>query len=130
MSIFEELESEVRSYSRGWPVVFDRAQGSHLYDESGKPYLDFFAGAGALNYGHNNPVLKRALIDYIERDGVTHALDMQTVAMRDFLETFTEIVMRPRNRDYKIMFPGPAGANAVEAALKLARNVTGRESII
>ena len=37
MSIFEELESEVRSYSRGWPVVFDRAQGSHLYAESGKP---------------------------------------------------------------------------------------------
>ncbi|MFE6614183.1 diaminobutyrate--2-oxoglutarate transaminase [Amycolatopsis sp. NPDC057786] len=130
MSIFEELESEVRSYSRGWPVVFDRAQGSYLYDEDGKAYLDFFAGAGALNYGHNNPALKRALIDYIARDGVTHALDMFTVAKRDFLQTFQEKILRPRELDYKVVFPGPGGANAVEAALKLARKVTGKESVI
>ncbi|WP_414941560.1 diaminobutyrate--2-oxoglutarate transaminase [Amycolatopsis sp. cmx-11-51] len=130
MSIFEELESEVRSYSRGWPVVFDRAQGSYLYDEDGKAYLDFFAGAGALNYGHNNPAIKQALIDYIARDGVTHALDMFTVAKRDFLETFKEKILAPRELDYKIVFPGPGGANAVEAALKLARKVTGKESVI
>ncbi|MGY6657822.1 diaminobutyrate--2-oxoglutarate transaminase [Amycolatopsis sp. TRM77291] len=130
MSIFEELESEVRSYSRGWPVVFDRAQGSYLYDEDGKPYLDFFAGAGALNYGHNNPALKRALIDYIARDGVTHALDMFTVAKRDFLQTLQEKILKPRDLDYKVVFPGPGGANAVEAALKLARKVTGKESVI
>ncbi|MEV6909657.1 diaminobutyrate--2-oxoglutarate transaminase [Amycolatopsis sp. NPDC051071] len=130
MSIFEELESQVRSYSRGWPVVFDRAQGSYLYDEDGKGYLDFFAGAGALNYGHNNPALKRALIDYIARDGVTHALDMFTVAKRDFLETFKEKILAPRELDYKVVFPGPGGANAVEAALKLARKVTGKESVI
>ncbi|WP_409184667.1 diaminobutyrate--2-oxoglutarate transaminase [Amycolatopsis sp. VS8301801F10] len=130
MSIFEELESEVRSYSRGWPVVFDRAQGSRLYSEDGKPYLDFFAGAGALNYGHNNPHLKKALIDYLQRDGVTHALDMYTVAKRDFLETFREKILAPRELDYKIVFPGPGGANAVEAALKLARKVTGKESVI
>ncbi len=130
MTIFEELESEVRSYSRGWPVVFDRAQGSYLYDEDGKAYLDFFAGAGALNYGHNNPALKRALIDYIARDGVTHALDMFTVAKRDFLETFKEKILAPRELDYKVVFPGPGGANAVEAALKLARKVTGKESVI
>jgi diaminobutyrate-2-oxoglutarate transaminase len=130
MNIFEELESEVRSYSRGWPVVFDRAQGSYLYDEDGKAYLDFFAGAGALNYGHNNPALKRALIDYIARDGVTHALDMFTVAKRDFLQTFKEKILAPRELDYKVVFPGPGGANAVEAALKLARKVTGKEAVI
>ncbi|MET9261445.1 diaminobutyrate--2-oxoglutarate transaminase [Amycolatopsis sp. NPDC004079] len=130
MSIFEELESEVRSYSRGWPVVFDRAQGSRIYSEDGKAYLDFFAGAGALNYGHNNPYLKKALVDYIQRDGVTHALDMFTVAKRDFLETFQEKILAPRELDYKIVFPGPGGANAVEAALKLARKVTGKESVI
>ena len=82
LSVFETLESEVRSYCRGWPAVFDRAQGSRLHDEDGHAYLDFFAGAGALNYGHNNPVLKRALIDYIERDGITHGLDMSTTAKR------------------------------------------------
>ncbi|OZM70978.1 diaminobutyrate--2-oxoglutarate transaminase [Amycolatopsis antarctica] len=130
MSIFEKLESEVRSYSRGWPVVFDRAQGSWMHTEDGKAYLDFFAGAGALNYGHNNPVLKQALLDYIARDGVTHALDMFTVAKRDFLETFDQTILQPRALDYKVIFPGPGGANAVEAALKLARKVTGRESVI
>jgi diaminobutyrate-2-oxoglutarate transaminase len=130
VNVFETLESEVRSYCRSWPVVFDRGTGSWLYGEDGTPYLDFFAGAGALNYGHNNPVLKKALIDYIQRDGVTHALDMQTVAKRDFLETFQGTILSSRDLDYKVMFPGPAGANAVEAALKLARKVTGRESII
>ncbi|GAA1199633.1 diaminobutyrate--2-oxoglutarate transaminase [Prauserella alba] len=130
MSIFEKLESEVRSYSRGWPVVFDKAQGSWIYSEDGKPYLDFFAGAGALNYGHNNPALKQALIDYISRDGVTHSLDMFTSAKRDFLESLDEQILQPRNMEYKVIFPGPGGANAVEGALKLARKVTGRESVI
>ncbi|CAL9616184.1 Diaminobutyrate--2-oxoglutarate transaminase [Streptomyces sp. enrichment culture] len=128
--VFETLESEVRSYSRSWPAVFDRANGSRLHDENGRPYLDFFAGAGALNYGHNNPVLKRALLDYLEKDGVAHALDMSTVAKRTFLETFQEIVLEPRELPYKVMFPGPAGTNAVEAALKLARKVKGREPVV
>ncbi|NUW10542.1 aminotransferase class III-fold pyridoxal phosphate-dependent enzyme, partial [Streptomyces sp. CAI-21] len=120
LSVFETLESEVRSYCRSWPAVFDRAQGSYLYDEDGHTYLDFFAGAGALNYGHNNPVLKRALIDYIERDGITHGLDMGTTAKRAFLETFQNVLLRPRDLPYKVMFPGPTGTNAVESALKLA----------
>jgi diaminobutyrate-2-oxoglutarate transaminase len=79
-SIFETLESEVRSYCRDWPAVFTSASGSWIRDENGREYLDFFAGAGALNYGHNNPVLKSALVDYIMSDGITHGLDMSTVA--------------------------------------------------
>lgn len=130
LSVFESLESEVRSYCRGWPAVFDRAQGSRLHDEDGHTYLDFFSGAGALNYGHNNPVLKRALLDYLERDGITHGLDMSTTAKRAFLSTFQDVILRPRDFDYKVMFPGPTGTNAVEAALKLARKAKGRESII
>ncbi|MFD5813469.1 diaminobutyrate--2-oxoglutarate transaminase [Streptomyces sp. NPDC127038] len=130
MTVFDEIESEVRSYSRLWPVVFDRAQGSRLYSEDGRPYLDFFSGAGALNYGHNNAFLKQALVDYIVRDGVSHALDMSTVAKRDFLETFQDLVLAPRDLRYKVAFPGPGGANAVEAALKLARRVTGRQPVV
>ncbi|GGR78574.1 diaminobutyrate--2-oxoglutarate transaminase [Streptomyces eurythermus] len=130
LSIFESLESEVRSYCRGWPAVFDRAHGTHLVDEDGHRYLDFFAGAGSLNYGHNNPVLKRALLDYLERDGVTHGLDMATTAKRAFLETFQRLVLRPRDLPYKVMFPGPTGTNAVESALKLARKVKGREAVV
>ncbi|MFC8795209.1 aminotransferase class III-fold pyridoxal phosphate-dependent enzyme, partial [Streptomyces cinereoruber] len=129
-SVFETVESEVRSYCRAWPVVFERACGSRLYDEQGRPYLDFFAGAGSLNYGHNNPVLKRALLGYLADDGVTHGLDMSTTAKRDFLEAFRSAVLEPRALPYKVMFPGPTGTNAVEAALKLARKVTGRETVV
>ncbi|MCM9083067.1 diaminobutyrate--2-oxoglutarate transaminase [Streptomyces spororaveus] len=130
LSVFETVESEVRSYCRAWPVVFERATGSWLYDEHGHRYLDFFAGAGSLNYGHNNPVLKRALLDYLERDGITHALDMSTTAKRTFLETFRSTVLEPRALPYKVMFPGPTGTNAVEAALKLARKAKGREAVV
>src|SRR5574340_89450 len=128
--IFEHRESEVRSYSRNWPTVFTSASGSWLRDEDGRDYLDFFAGAGALNYGHNNPVLKSALVHYSCYDGLTHGLDMATVAKRELLETFERTILEPRGLDYKVQFPGPTGANTVEAALKLARKVTGRESII
>ncbi|HEV3382576.1 MAG TPA: diaminobutyrate--2-oxoglutarate transaminase [Trebonia sp.] len=130
MTIFTALESEVRRYSRLWPVVFDRAEGSRLYAEDGTAYLDFFAGAGALNYGHSNPFLKQVLLDYIMRDGVSHALDMFTVAKRDFLQALNELVLLPRGLDYKVAFPGPGGANAVESALKLARRVTGRQTVV
>jgi diaminobutyrate-2-oxoglutarate transaminase len=130
MTVFDDLESEVRSYCRNWPVVFDTAQGARLNDVDGRSYLDFFAGAGALNYGHNPPQLKEPLLEYLRRDGVTHGLDMYTVAKGEFLHTFEELVLRPRGLDYKVQFPGPTGANTVESALKLARKITGRESII
>src|SRR5690625_3682537 len=125
-----ELESQVRSYSRSWPVTFDRAVGATMYDTDGNAYIDFFAGAGSLNYGHNNPALKKVLLDYLARDGVVHSLDMFTAARDEFLQTFADQILRPRGLDHKVVFPGPGGANAVEAALKLARKVTGRESII
>lgn len=130
MTVFEEVESEVRSYSRSFPVVFDRAQGAHLYDIEGNKYLDFLAGAGTLNYGHNHPLLKEKLIEYISAEGITHGLDMQSKAKAHFLETFRSKVLKPRGLDHKVQFPGPTGTNAVEAALKLARKVTGRETIV
>ncbi|WP_064456985.1 diaminobutyrate--2-oxoglutarate transaminase [Streptomyces hygroscopicus] len=130
LSVFETLESEVRSYCRGWPTVFERAQGSHLHDEDGRSYLDFFSGAGSLNYGHNNPALKRALVDYLEGDGITHSLDMATTTKRAFLRAFQNLVLSPRALPYKMMFPGPAGTTAVEAALKLVRKVKGREAVV
>jgi diaminobutyrate-2-oxoglutarate transaminase len=130
MDVFESLESEVRSYCRGWPAVFHKASGSHLYDEDGNAFLDFFAGAGTLNYGHNHPVLKEKLLSYLADDNIVHSLDMHTVAKRAFLETFQEVILAPRGLDYRVQFPGPAGAAAVEAALKLARKYTGRETIV
>ena len=130
MTIFEDVESEVRSYCRNWPVVFDTAKGARLWDVDGNSYLDFFAGAGALNYGHNPEPLKKKLIEYLSRDGITHGLDMYTTAKGEFLNTFRDKILAPRNLDYKVQFPGPTGANAVESALKLARKITGKEAMV
>lgn len=130
MRIFDELESEVRSYCRSFNAVFNKARNEMLWDVTGKAYIDFFAGAGALNYGHNNPAIKERLIDYLRNDGVTHSLDMATWAKERFLKRFSDVVLEPRAMSYKIMFPGPTGTNSVESALKIARKVTGRTSII
>ncbi|WP_424096749.1 diaminobutyrate--2-oxoglutarate transaminase [Moorena producens] len=130
MNIFTKLESEVRSYCRLFPTVFTKAVGDTLIDESGRTYIDFLAGAGALNYGHNNPKLKKRLLEYIESDAITHSLDMFTSAKQQFLERFEEVILIPRGLNYKVMFTGPTGTNSAEAALKLARKVTGRKTVI
>ena len=126
---FETYESEVRSYCRNFPAVFTTAKGSILCDEDGRQYIDFFCGAGALTYGHNNPYIKRRLIDYLEQDGVLHAMDMYTAPKREFIDYFENEIIRPRGLDYKIQFVGPTGTNAVEAALKLARKVKKRTNV-
>lgn len=130
MKIFDEIESEVQSYARNFPRIFERAQGEHIYDTDGNEYLDFLAGAGSLNYGHNHPVFKERLLEYIANDGISHSLDLHTEAKRKFLETFQEKIFKPRDLDYMVMFTGPTGTNSVEAALKAARSYTGRSNII
>lgn len=130
LSIFDRMESEVRGYIRSFPVIFNKARGSELYDEDGRRYLDFFSGAGTLNYGHNNPVLRERMMAYLESDGVTHGLDMATSAKKYFMQTLARLVLEPRGLDYVLQFTGPTGTNAVEAALKLARQVKGRQNVI
>ena len=130
METINRLESEVRGYVRGFPTVFTTAKGNRMTDDKGDVYLDFFGGAGALNYGHNDEVMKAALLDYIQGDNICHGLDMATAEKVRFLETFEEVIMKPRGMDYKIQFPGPTGTNAVEAALKIARKVKGRSGVL
>lgn len=128
---FEQHESGIRSYCRSFPVIFKQARGAELITREGKHYIDFLAGAGTLNYGHNHPILKKALIEYLENDGLTHGLDMYSEAKERFLETFHRVILEPRALgDYVVQFTGPTGANSVEAALKLARKVTGRSNVI
>lgn len=129
-AVFEELESEVRSYCRSFTTIFTRAKDYKLWDEEGREFIDFFAGAGALNYGHNNPRMKQKIIQYMQEDGITHSLDMMTSAKEEFLTTFKDVILKPRGLTYKIMFPGPTGTNAVESAIKLARKATGRDTVI
>ena len=128
-SIFENVESNVRSYCRSFPTVFTKAKGSVMTDENGKEYIDFFAGAGALNFGHNPDAMNKAMIAYLESDGIVHSMDMYTGPKRNFLEFFQSNILAPRGMNYKVQFAGPTGTNAVEAAVKLARKVKGRSNI-
>ena len=129
-SIFEAIESEVRSYSRAFPVTFSKAIGSEIWSTDGRKYIDFLAGCGSLNYGHNPPALKEPLIDYIKNDSIAQGLDMQTASKERLLQALSEIILQPRGLDYVVQFTGPTGTNAVESAMKLARKVTGRTNIV
>jgi diaminobutyrate-2-oxoglutarate transaminase len=128
--IFQQRESEVRSYSRTFPTIFTTAKEAYLYDTQGKQYIDFLSGAGTINYGHNNVAMKQAIINYLQTDGVIHSLDMATTTKQQFLEKFESIILKPRGLDYKIQFSGPTGTNAVEADLKLARKIKKRSNMI
>ena len=129
-TIFERRESEARSYCRGFPTTFTKASGSHMTDAGGTEYIDFLAGCSSLNYGHNDPDMKAALIEHISNDGIAMGLDLHTGAKAQFLEAFETHILKPRGMDHRVMFMGPTGANAVEAAMKLARKVTGRDNIV
>ncbi|WP_136682998.1 diaminobutyrate--2-oxoglutarate transaminase [Falsirhodobacter xinxiangensis] len=129
-SVFETRESQVRSYCRSYPAVFSHAEGSLIHDVSGREYIDFLSGCASLNYGHNDPDMKRALIDHIDANGIAHGLDLFTTTKAAFLEAFSRHIIDARGLEYRVQFTGPTGANAVEAALKLARKITGRTNVI
>ncbi len=128
--VYEKNESIVRSYCRKYPVTFAKGLNAELYAQDGTRYIDFLAVAGSMNYGHNNPEIKSAVMEYLSEDNVISMMDMYTPAKEEFLLTFSEKILQPRGFNYKIMCCGPTGTNAVEAALKLARKNTGRTEIV
>jgi len=129
IKIIQERESNVRSYVRSFPTTFEKSKDSIIWDEHGRRFIDFFAGAGSLNYGHNNQIVNNAVIDYLKQDGILLSLDKSTKAKVDFIQSFVDIILKPRDLDYKLQFTGPTGTNVVEAALKLARKVKKRSGI-
>ncbi|WP_024511555.1 diaminobutyrate--2-oxoglutarate transaminase [Bradyrhizobium sp. ARR65] len=128
--VFAVHESNVRRYGRSFPTVFTKALGATIWDESGKTYIDFLVGSGALNYGHNNPNILGPAIEYLSGGNILSSLDMYTAAKREFIEVFVDSILTPRGFSYKIQFPGPTGTNANEAALALARKYTNRPSVM
>jgi diaminobutyrate-2-oxoglutarate transaminase len=127
---FTAHESAVRSYCRRMPGVFTRGRNALVWDEAGTEYIDFFSACGALNYGHNDPLIKQAAMAHLRSDSILCGLDLHTPVKRRFIDDFQRIILQPRGLDYRLQFPGPTGTNAVEAALKLARKVTGRRTVV
>ena len=81
-------ESKNLVYRHSFPEVFDKAIGDFIYSVNGVEFLDFFMSAGSLNYGHNNPVIKKEMITYIENNGIINGLDFNTVARQNFINKF------------------------------------------
>ena len=128
-SIFGEVESQVRSYCRKFPVEFSKALNSELFATDGTRFIDFLNVAGSMNYGHNNPYIKKAVMDYLADDSIINALDLYTDAKAAFFTTLKTQILEPRSLDYKVMCCGPTGTNAIEAALKLARKNKRRTNV-
>lgn len=126
----DRYESEVRSYCRSIPLEFTEGKNALLTTAEGEEYIDFLSGCGSLNYGHNDPDMRDALMKYMAGNGIAHSLDMTTRSKNDFVSTFVDYILAPRGMDFKIQFTGPTGTNAVEAALKLARKITGRSTVV
>ncbi len=129
-TVFTQYESAARGYCRRFNPVFTSASGGLIQDAEGKEYIDFLAACGALNYGHNDPDMSAALIEHISRNGMSACLDLHSDVKAGFLDSLQHIILEPRGLKYRIQFTGPTGTNAVEAAMKLARKVTGRTNII
>ena len=130
MKIFDSLDSSVVSYSRSTKMLLKKGSGHLIQDEKGNTYLDFLSGCGALNYGHNDSDMKRALLNYIADDNISMGLDFYFEAKEAFLTAFDRFILKPRNLYYKLQFTGPTGTNAVEAAIKIARKFTQKSNII
>ncbi len=123
------LDSYLNS-SQSYPTVFTTASGCQLNDSDGRTYLDFVAGEGGLNYGHNNPVLKQALLKYLSENGVVQNSHLATQAQAAFGNAIQEHILKPRNLKYEVARVHADGAHAMDAALDVARHATGRSHVI
>lgn len=122
-------ESNARSYPRRLPLVIKKAEGIHVTDMDGKVYYDCLAGAGTLALGHNHPVVVEAIKSALDQKLPLHTLDITTPLKEAFVDELFASLPETFSKDARIHFCGPTGADAIEAAVKLAKTVTGRSSV-
>jgi diaminobutyrate-2-oxoglutarate transaminase len=122
-------ESAARTYARSFPIVPVRAQGMTIDGADGRQYLDCLSGAGTLALGHNHPVVIEAIRRVLDSGAPLHVLDLGTAEKDDFTSALLE-TMPGGPAGWRVHFCGPAGTDAVEAALKLTRTVTSRRNVL
>jgi len=126
----EKRESNARSYPRRIPLAIKEAEGIYITDVEGRTYINCLAGAGTLALGHNHPVVIEAMHKVLHDRLPLHTLDITTEVKESFVdELFSSLPEGFRERA-KIQFCGPTGGDAIEAALKLAKTATGRQSLL
>ena len=124
------VESNARSYPRRIPLELKRAQGIHVQDSEGRWFIDCLAGAGTLALGHNHPEVVQSMRNLLDGQRPLHTLDLMTEAKDDFIRELYALLPPEFAKDARIQFCGPAGTDAVEAALKLVRTATGRSNLM
>ena len=127
-SILERVQSHVRDFARSaGSHLFTRAHGSVLADACGRQYVDFSSAAGALNYGHDNPLLMQMLRRRLKETGRVPDMSISLTRFTDAIEGY---LLRPRGWEYMVHHTGSTAVAAVEAALKVARRATGRHKVV
>ena len=124
-----EHESEVRSYPRRLPIAIKQAYGCLVEDTRGQIFLDCLAGAGTLALGYNHPEINQALKEQLDSGLPYQTLDIATSAKTHFIKSVKGFLPQELNDNCVIQFCGPSGADAVEAAIKLAKQTTGRNTM-
>lgn len=124
----ERRESNARTYPRRLPLAVRRASGPYIEDVDGNVFIDFLAGAGALPLGHSHPEVVARVTEQLGAH--THGLDLPTPVKDEFIDATLGLLPDPMRDRMKLHFCGPTGANAVEAALKLCKSVTGRSDVV
>jgi diaminobutyrate-2-oxoglutarate transaminase len=124
-----EEESEVRSYPRRLPIAIKKAYGLLVEDTRGQVFLDCLAGAGTLVLGYNHPEINQALKEQLDSGLPYQTLDITTYAKDRFIKQVKAFLPRELGQNCAIQFCGPSGADAVEAAIKLAKQTTGRNTM-
>ncbi|WP_340562349.1 diaminobutyrate--2-oxoglutarate transaminase family protein [Streptomyces sp. GSL17-111] len=123
-------ESAARTYARTLPVAPVTAAGAEVTGADGRTYLDCLSGAGTLALGHNHPAVIAALHGALGSGAPLHTLDMITPQKDSFTTELLSRLPGELRDDAVLHFCGPAGTDAVEAALKLARTTTGRNGVV
>ncbi|MEU6118183.1 diaminobutyrate--2-oxoglutarate transaminase family protein [Streptomyces sp. NPDC047117] len=123
-------ESAARTYARSLPVVPVRARGLTIEGADGRRYLDCLSGAGTLALGHNHPVVLEAIRAVLDSGAPLHVLDLATPVKDAFTSELFATLPRELAEHGKVQFCGPAGTDAVEAALTLVRTATGRSGLM
>jgi diaminobutyrate-2-oxoglutarate transaminase len=126
----QERESAARTYANRFKLVFERASGMRLFDLEGREYLDCLAAAGTLALGHNHPRIQGAVEEFLRSGALQQALDLTTPVKYHFLKRLYQCLPARFAENARVQFCGPTGADAIEAALKLFKTATKRNSII
>ncbi len=124
----ERIDSSAVKYPGDIPIAFDSGKGATVRDVDGNTYIDMFAGIGVLNVGHSNPYVLEAVRE--QTDKLVHTVDFPTEARLDLIEKLDEIAPAGLRGENRVVFGGPTGSDAVEAAIKLAKYNTGGDGLI